>query len=68
MGGSQLQSAMNEFLPITCPHCGEVFDIACGSSEGDSEFITDCEVCCRPMTVTVRVRPSGGESVSVQPA
>lgn len=23
-------------------------------SDGDAEFVVDCEVCCRPMTVTVR--------------
>jgi phage terminase large subunit GpA-like protein len=47
---------MSDFLIITCPHCGEDFQLALDPSEGPTEFIVDCEVCCRPMTVNVRVR------------
>lgn len=47
---------MSDFLMITCPHCGEDFQLAFDFSEGSAEFIVDCEVCCRPMTVNVRVR------------
>ena len=46
---------MNESLSIACPHCGETFSLAFDESEGSAEFIVDCEVCCRPMTVVVRV-------------
>ncbi|HYC70657.1 MAG TPA: CPXCG motif-containing cysteine-rich protein [Opitutaceae bacterium] len=41
-------------LPLTCPHCGEEFSLPVEPSDGDAEFVVDCEVCCRPMTVTVR--------------
>ena len=46
---------MNDSLSIECPHCGETFSLAFDESEGSAEFIVDCEVCCRPMTVAVRV-------------
>ena len=46
---------MNESLSIECPHCGETFSLAFDKSEGSAEFIVDCEVCCRPMTLVVRV-------------
>jgi ribosomal protein S27E len=59
---------MSNFLAITCPHCGEDFEVAFDPSEGDAEFIIDCEVCCRPMTVTVSVRSREVESVQVQAA
>jgi hypothetical protein len=59
---------MSEFLAITCPHCGEDFEISFDPSEGDAEFITDCEVCCRPMTVSVTVRSGEIESVEIQAA
>jgi hypothetical protein len=59
---------MGEFLTITCPHCGEDFEISFDPSEGGSNFITDCEVCCRPMTITVRVRSGEVNSVDIQPA
>jgi hypothetical protein len=59
---------VSEFLTITCPHCGEDFEISFDPSEGDSEFVIDCEVCCRPMTVAVRVRAGEVNSVEVQAA
>ncbi|HEY8994811.1 MAG TPA: CPXCG motif-containing cysteine-rich protein [Lacunisphaera sp.] len=46
---------MNDALVIECPHCGETFSLAFDVSEGSAEFIADCEICCRPMTVSVRV-------------
>jgi ribosomal protein S27E len=65
MGYSQFVS---EFLRITCPHCGEDFEISFDPGEGGSEFIIDCEVCCRPMTVAVRVRAGEINSVEIQAA
>jgi transcription elongation factor Elf1 len=59
---------MSDFLTITCPHCGEDFEVSFDPSEGGSEFIVDCEVCCRPMTVTVRARSGEVDSVEIQPA
>lgn len=56
---------MNESVSIQCPHCGETFDIALDVGEGNAEFIVDCEVCCRPMTVTVRVRAGVVEELQV---
>lgn len=46
---------MDDCLAIVCPHCGETFPLAFDVSEGSAEFGIDCEVCCRPMTVTVRM-------------
>jgi hypothetical protein len=60
--------SVSEFLAITCPHCGEDFEISFDPSEGGSEFVIDCEVCCRPMTVAVRVRSGEVNSVEVQVA
>ena len=59
---------VNEFLTITCPHCGEDFESSFDPSEGGAEFVIDCEVCCRPMTVTVIVRSGEIDSVQVQAA
>lgn len=56
---------MMDFAPITCPHCGESFDVALDASEGGGELIVDCEVCCQPMTVTTRVRGGTVEVVRV---
>ena len=50
---------MHDSISIECPHCGETFSLALDASEGSAEFTVDCEVCCRPMTVSVRVNADG---------
>jgi ribosomal protein S27E len=57
--------AMNGFLTITCPHCGEDFKTAFDPSEGGAQFVVDCEICCRPISVTVRVRSGQIDDVQV---
>jgi hypothetical protein len=57
---------VRDSVPITCPHCGEAFEITIDRS--DTGFITDCEVCCRPMTVTVRIADGEIESAETTPA
>ena len=56
---------MNEALSIDCPHCGETFSLAFDVSEGSAEFTVDCEVCCRPMAVAVRVTDGDIEGLEV---
>jgi phage terminase large subunit GpA-like protein len=56
---------MPEALTIDCPHCGEAFSLAFDESEGSAEFVIDCEVCCRPMTVAVKVCDGAVDAVEV---
>jgi len=56
---------MQESLSLVCPHCGESFGLALDVSEGSAEFTVDCEVCCRPMLVTVRINDGMIESWDV---
>jgi ribosomal protein S27E len=62
---SAILRGVNEFITITCPHCGEGFEIPFDPNEGNAEFVVDCEVCCRPMTVGIRVRNEKIEEVHV---
>ena len=49
---------------FSCPYCGEsnslLLDITGGSRQ---EFIVDCEVCCAPIAVEIKMR--GREIVSI---
>jgi uncharacterized Zn finger protein len=56
---------MTESISIECPHCGESFTLALDVSEGSAEFVVDCEVCCRPMTVSVTLREGEIEALDV---
>lgn len=57
---------MNDSLSLSCPHCGESFSLALDVSEGSAEFTVDCEVCCRPMKVTVQINNGEIEGLDVE--
>lgn len=42
---------------IECPHCGETFAVMVDTTERDAEFVSDCEVCCRPIRFVARCEP-----------
>jgi len=48
---------------IDCPHCGSRIEIVVDGSIPFQEYIEDCEVCCRPIALTVRVNDD--ETISV---
>ncbi len=45
---------------FTCPYCWETISMVLDSSEEESEYIEDCEVCCRPIELFFRF---SGESL-----
>jgi hypothetical protein len=51
---------------VTCPHCGEVNEIALDPGGGsDQEYVEDCHVCCRPILMYVRYGRDGSAEVEV---
>jgi hypothetical protein len=48
---------------VICAHCGEMFALEIDTSERRQTFVQDCEVCCRPMTLSIHCRP--GELLSI---
>lgn len=39
---------------IQCPHCGEMMSVPIDPSQGEEqEFIEDCAVCCRPISIRI---------------
>lgn len=48
---------------ITCPYCGQSFEIVIDTSLPEQRFTTDCEICCRPFEVTAECEP--GEILSL---
>ena len=47
---------------ITCPYCGERFELIIDCSIPEQEYIEDCEVCCRPINLAIYIH---GNEVSV---
>lgn len=48
---------------IACPWCGQNGTVVVDTAEPEQQFVTDCEVCCRPFQVSVRCEP--GEILSL---
>ncbi len=40
---------------VQCPYCGETFTTFVDLSTGNSEYIEDCQVCCRPISLHIEV-------------
>ena len=38
-----------------CPYCGERISVLVDHSEQEQDYIEDCEVCCRPIMLMVRI-------------
>jgi hypothetical protein len=51
---------------IQCPFCGQSFDLVVDTSVPHQQFVTDCEVCCRPFEVHATCEP--GEILSLEVA
>lgn len=54
---------MPDLISVECPYCGEPIELAIDASAGSAEYVEDCQVCCRPLQVSVEVE---GESLSVR--
>ena len=52
---------------VTCPYCGESVTIGLDPGSGTvQEYVEDCQVCCRPWTVTVSYAEDGTATVEVE--
>lgn len=50
---------------VQCPYCGESITLLVDASAGAQQYIEDCQVCCRPIIVSVRVDEDGEPWVEV---
>ena len=59
---------MNEQIEygLRCPYCDTSISVLIDGSVSEQHYVEDCEVCCRPIVLDVRVGPDG--TPSVQPA
>ena len=59
---------MNSIEPVTvqCPYCGEWIDITVDCSLSDQDYIEDCQVCCRPINVGVKIDDGSSPEVIVR--
>ncbi len=51
-----------DIASISCPYCAERFDVIIDPSVSEQSYIEDCFVCCRPISLSVRV---DGDDVAI---
>lgn len=44
---------------LYCPYCGELIELLVDCSVGEQEYIEDCQICCRPITLKVSIDLEG---------
>jgi hypothetical protein len=54
-----------EPVALSCPYCGERIELLIDCSLDAQDYIEDCPVCCRPMTVRVDIESSGQPRVQL---
>ena len=52
-----------ELTTISCPYCGEHFEVQIDASAGNHQYIEDCYVCCQPIMIHVTVSYDGSVEV-----
>ncbi|MGA8277452.1 MAG: CPXCG motif-containing cysteine-rich protein [Rhodanobacteraceae bacterium] len=52
-----------QFVCVSCPWCGETFEISADGSAGSQRYIEDCAVCCQPIDIALSVDDDGDIAV-----
>ncbi len=53
-------------VEIECPYCGERITLLVDSSAGMQDYIEDCQVCCRPINLSLTVNNEGLPQLDVR--
>ena len=53
------KSAAAEFVTVSCPYCGEPFETSADVSAGPCIYVEDCQICCQPIEMELRVDDDG---------
>jgi len=58
---------LEPFADVQCPYCGETLTVRLDLSAGSQSYVEDCQVCCQPIQMGVRVGEAGTlEGVSAE--
>ncbi len=47
--------APTQFVPISCPYCGESYVTCIDLTNGSCAYVEDCQVCCQPMELVIEL-------------
>jgi len=56
----------DDAVVVSCPYCGELVELLLDVGGGAvQDYVEDCEVCCRPWRVRLRMQRDGSAEVDV---
>jgi Cysteine-rich CPXCG len=58
-GGDAGSEALEQFVEMSCPYCGEIYAVAVDLSAGAQSYVEDCQVCCQPISNTIAMDDGG---------
>ena len=53
-------------VSIHCPYCGQTVEVLIDCTITHQEYIEDCQVCCKPITICVRVSDDANPQVDAR--
>ena len=56
----------SETMDASCPYCREAIQLVVDCSLPEQEYIEDCQVCCRPITIRVHIDAQGDLQLQTQ--
>jgi hypothetical protein len=54
---------IEQTVVVQCPYCAQSFEVLVDCSVAHQEYIEDCEVCCRPVSLVIDVSDDGDATV-----
>jgi hypothetical protein len=60
------RDGLEPFADVQCPYCGETLTLRFDLSAGSQSYVEDCQVCCQPMQLAVRVTDNSLDEVSAE--
>ena len=51
---------------FVCPYCWQPLEILVARQDLPAELVEDCQVCCRPISLTILITADGGLSVNAE--
>jgi len=59
--------SLEQYDSFQCPYCGETNELLVDVSGGpNQQFVVDCEVCCAPILVRLKIRGQDVISIDVE--
>ena len=52
---------------IQCPYCGEQIEALVDSSIRRQEYVEDCQVCCKPIMLSISIDDERGACIDARP-